>query len=42
MTAAQTAPARPTRVRRTVLGFLMALAFLTYLDRACLAYIKPR
>ncbi len=31
----------PTRVRRTVLGYLMALAFLTYLDRACLAYIKP-
>jgi MFS transporter, ACS family, glucarate transporter len=31
----------PTRVRRTVLGFLMALAFLTYLDRACMAYIKP-
>lgn len=32
---------RPTRVRRRVLGFLLALAFLTYLDRACLAYIKP-
>jgi ACS family glucarate transporter-like MFS transporter len=31
----------PTQVRRTVLGFLMALAFLTYLDRACMAYIKP-
>jgi ACS family glucarate transporter-like MFS transporter len=33
---------RPTRVRRTVLGLLMALAFLTYLDRACMAYIKPQ
>ncbi len=41
MTGAGMAGARPTRVRRTVLGYLMALAFLTYLDRACMAYIKP-
>lgn len=33
--------ARPTRTRRVVLGYLVALAFLTYLDRACLASIKP-
>jgi len=41
MTPAETGSGRATRVRRTVLAFLMALAFLTYLDRACMAYIKP-
>ncbi|MBA3937548.1 MAG: MFS transporter [Planctomycetes bacterium] len=40
MTAA-TITAAPTRARRRVLGYLGALAFLTYLDRACLAAIKP-
>jgi MFS family permease len=33
--------AAPSRVRRRVLGFLLVLAFLTYLDRACMASIKP-
>ena len=32
---------RPTRARRVLLGYLAVLAFLTYLDRACLASIKP-
>jgi MFS family permease len=41
MTPAGGANDGPTRVRRTVLRYLMALAFLTYLDRACMAYIKP-
>ena len=33
---------RPTRARSVLLGYLVVLSFLTYLDRACLASIKPQ
>jgi MFS family permease len=32
---------RPTRVRYGVLGFVCALAMVTYLDRACFAMVAP-
>jgi len=39
--ASGTPTARPTTIRHRVLGFLVVLAFMTYLDRACMASIKP-
>jgi MFS family permease len=41
MTAAPTHLRQPTQVRRTVIGFGMALAFISYLDRACISQAAP-
>ncbi len=41
MTTPATIVAAPTRARHRVMAYLAGLAFLTYLDRACLASIKP-
>jgi len=35
------AAARPTRVRRRVVGLMLALGMITYLDRACIATLAP-
>src|SRR5215217_2049764 len=37
----QIATGRPTRVRYRVVGFAIALAMVTYLDRACIATLAP-
>jgi ACS family glucarate transporter-like MFS transporter len=34
-------PFRPTRVRYRVIGLMIALAMVTYLDRACIATLAP-
>ncbi|MBN8422442.1 MAG: MFS transporter [Verrucomicrobia bacterium] len=34
-------PSRPTRVRYRVVGFMLALGAVTYLDRACIATLAP-
>ncbi len=39
--AAPTFHRQPTQVRRTVIGFGMALAFISYLDRACISQAAP-
>lgn len=41
MSSVRSVSGAPTRARRMVLGFLVVLAFLSYLDRACMAHIKP-
>src|SRR5207249_4394807 len=33
--------ARPTHARYVVMGFLLALSFLTYFDRQCIVWVKP-
>src|SRR5450631_1046803 len=38
---APTAPARPTRVRFVVVGLMVSLAMVTYLDRACIGTLAP-
>ena len=35
------AAARPTRVRRRVVGLMLAMGMITYLDRACIATLAP-
>lgn len=41
MAAAPAYLQQPTQVRRTVIGFGMALAFISYLDRACISQAAP-
>ncbi len=40
-TASSAAAASPTRVRHRVVGLAVALAMVTYLDRACIAKLAP-
>ena len=35
------APLKPTRARFGVVGFCVALAVITYLDRACIGVLAP-
>src|SRR5689334_6399129 len=35
-------PSRPTRARYRVIAFMVALAMVTYLDRACIGVMAPR
>ena len=39
--AAPSAPVAPTRVRYGVVGLMVSLAMVTYLDRACIGTLAP-
>ncbi len=39
--APESSGARPTRVRHRVVGLMLGLAMITYLDRACIATLAP-